>query len=72
MQISPSIKAAVIDNPTLELDMSSKAVINKNNTEYEKRITFKNLTNKRKKELEDLKEEVANLKELVQSLIASR
>jgi hypothetical protein len=72
MQISPSIKAAVIDNPTLERDMSSKAVINKNNTEYEKRITFKNLTNKRKKELEDLKEEVANLKELVQSLIASR
>jgi hypothetical protein len=72
MQISPSIKAAVIDNPTLERDMSSKAVINKNNTEYEKRITFKNLTNKRKKELEDLKEEVAILKELVQSLIASR
>jgi hypothetical protein len=72
MQISPSIKAAVIDNPTLERDMSSKAIINKNNTEYEKRIAFKNLTAKRKKELEDLKGEVANLKELVQSLIASR
>ena len=72
MQISPSIKAAVIDNPTLERDMSSKAIINKNNTEYEKRIAFKNSTATRKKELEDLKEEVANLKELVQSLIASR
>ena len=72
MQIPPSIKAAVIDNPTLERDMSSKAIINKNNTEYEKRIAFKNSTAKRKKELEDLKEEVANLKELVQSLIASR
>lgn len=71
MQISPSIKAAVIDNPTLERDMSSKAIINKNNTEYEKRIVFKNLTTKKKKELEDLKEEVANLKKLVQSLIDS-
>ena len=68
----PTIRAEVIDNPTLERDLSTNAVINRNRTEYTRRLQTKNINKKKESELENLKSEVAQLKELVNSLISNQ
>lgn len=69
---SSTARASVIDHPTFERDMSSKAIINKNHNEYVKRLAYKTEKNKKEKELQDLRAEVENLKQLVNSLIVSK
>jgi cell wall assembly regulator SMI1 len=69
---SSATRATVIDNPMFERDMSTKAVINRNHTEYSKRLAYKNASQKKEEELQTLKSEVQALKELVNSIIASR
>jgi hypothetical protein len=63
------IRATVVDNPTLERDMSTNAVINKNKNEYFRRLQVKKANKAKDQELETLKSEVSQLKELVQSLL---
>lgn len=65
----PMIRATVMDNPTLERDMSTNAVINKNKNEYFRRLQVKKANKAKDQELETLKSEVSQLKELVQSLL---
>ena len=65
----PMIRATVVDNPTLERDMSTNAVINKNKNEYFRRLEVKKANKVKDQELETLKSEVSQLKELVQSLL---
>lgn len=65
----PMIRATVVDNPTLERDMSTNAVINKNKNEYFRRLQVKKANKAKNQELETLKSEVSLLKELVQSLL---
>jgi hypothetical protein len=65
----PTIRATVVDNPTLERDMSTNAVINKNKNEYFRRLEVKKANKVKDQELETLKSEVSQLKELVQSLL---
>ena len=65
----PMIRATVVDNPTLERDMSTNAVINKNKNEYFRRLQVKKANKAKDQELETLKCEVSQLKELVQSLL---
>jgi hypothetical protein len=65
----PMIRATVVDNPTLERDMSTNAVINKNKNEYFRRLQVKKANKAKDQELETLKSEVSQLKELVQSLL---
>ena len=65
------MRASVVDNPTLERDMSTNAVINRNKTEYCRRLQVKKSNQKKEQELENLKAEVTQLKELVNSLISN-
>jgi hypothetical protein len=67
----PMMRASVVDNPTLERDMSTNAVINRNKTEYSRRLQVKKSNQKKEQELENLKAEVTQLKELVNSLISN-
>ena len=64
-------RANVVDNPTLERDMSTSAVINRNHTDYSRRLSLKKAADNKTKEIEDLKCQVANLTNLVQSLLAA-
>jgi hypothetical protein len=66
----PMIRATVVDNPTLERDMSTNAVINKNKNEYFRRLQVKKANKAKDQELETLKSEVSQLKELVHSLLS--
>jgi cell division protein FtsB len=67
----PMMRASVVDNPTLERDMSTNAVINRNKTEYSRRLQVKKNNQKKEQELENLKAEITQLKELVNSLISN-
>jgi cell division protein FtsB len=67
----PMMRASVVDNPTLERDLSTNAVINKNKTEYTRRLQVKSTNKKKEQELENLKAEVTQLKELVNTLISN-
>lgn len=64
------IRAKVYDRPALVRDMSSNAVINTNSTDYHRRLAIKNSISKKNEEMETLKNEVSELKELVQQLLA--
>jgi len=66
----PMIRATVVDNPTLERDMSTNAVINRNKNEYFRRLQIKKANKDKDRELEILKSEVSQLKELVHSLVS--
>lgn len=65
------VRATVSSDPTLERDMSSQAIINRNQTDYLRRLAVKRTTKAKDDELENLKSEVAQLKELVAQLLSS-
>jgi len=65
------MRAIVTDNPTLERDLATNAIINKNRTEYTRRLQIKDNNKKKEQELENLKAEVTQLKELVNTLISN-
>ena len=64
------VRAKVMDRPSLQRDMSTNAVINTNSNEYQRRLAVKESINKKNQEIANLKTEVAELKSLVQQLLA--
>lgn len=65
-------RAKVQNSPSLERDLSSQAIINRNQTDYQRRLAQKRFTAEKDKEIQDLKSEVSQLKELVQQLISAK
>lgn len=52
--------------------MSSQAIINRNQTDYIRRLAVKQETAAKRAELENLKSEVSELKALVRTLLSSQ
>jgi hypothetical protein len=65
-------RATVRNIPSLERDLSSQAIINRNQTDYQRRLAQKQFTSAKEQEIEDLKSEVSQLKELVNQLISAK
>ena len=65
-------RATVIDNPSLERDLKSNAVINRNTSAYMARTSHKNAHRVQKDEVSALREEIKQLKTLVDSLIRAK
>ena len=63
------MRVKVKDEPTLERDIVSKAIINTDISAYNKYMIRKKLSEEKNQELVDLKNEVNELKELVQNLL---
>lgn len=57
------------DRPGLQRDISSGAVINTDNTAYAKALKAQELAKAKKHEIEDLKQDVKELKQLMQTII---
>lgn len=51
--------------------MASRAIINRNQSDYQRRLAQKRVTAQKDKAIEDLQSEVSQLKELVRTLISS-
>lgn len=63
-------KALVEDNPFLERDMYSKAVVSRDRDAYHRRIATKTAKRQKDAEIESLKSEISELKQIVKSLIS--
>ena len=72
IQTRNKVRAKVVDNPTLEKDMSTNGVINNNRSDYIKRVAVKSASSKKEAELQSLRDEVAQLKKLVTQLIQDK
>lgn len=59
----------VREDTSLTRDNSSQAIINRNTNDYYRRLAIKRSEEASKAELDSLKSEVANLKEIINSLI---
>jgi hypothetical protein len=62
-------RATVIDDPTLQRDLSTGAVINKNHTDYSKRLALKKAMREKDSQITRLEEEVAELREMVNQIL---
>jgi hypothetical protein len=67
-----STRPKVSGIPTLERDVTSQAIINRNQTDYQRRLAQKRNSAEKDKEIQDLKAEVSQLKELVQQIISQQ
>lgn len=67
--MKPTNKARVEDNPNLIRDMSSTAIINTSKDEYSRRIEQKKKALRDRDEMQSLKDEVKELKNLIHMLI---
>ena len=65
------VRATVKEDPSLQRDGSNNAVINRNANDYFRRLAVKRATDAKEKELQNLKSEVSELKDLIRHLIAS-
>ena len=63
-------KAIVRDDTSFYRDESNRAVINSNTGDYHRRLSIKNANKKKEAELQDLKTEVKELRDLVKQLIS--
>lgn len=63
--------AIVKEDPSLIRDGSNGAIINRNTNDYFRRLAVKRAFEAKQREMEDLKSEVAQLKELVNQLLSS-
>jgi vacuolar-type H+-ATPase subunit D/Vma8 len=63
------MKVNIQDRPGLQRDISSGAVINTDITAYQKAINAKMAAEKKEKELHELKNEVKELKDLMNQII---
>jgi hypothetical protein len=72
IQTRNKVRAKVVDNPTLEKDMSTNGVINNNRSDYIKRVAVKSTFKKKDSELQSLRDEVEQLKKLVSQLIQDK
>jgi hypothetical protein len=66
-----NVRATVKEDPSLQRDGSNNAVINRNTNDYFRRLAVKRATDAKEKELQNLKSEVSELKDLIRHLIAS-
>ena len=64
------MKSIVKDDTSFYRDELNKAVINSNTSEYHRRLSIKNANKKKEAELQDLKTEVKELRDLVRQLIS--
>jgi hypothetical protein len=64
-------RAKVIDNPALERDLSSNAVINKDTSAYHHRMAHRKAHSSQCAEIKSLRDDVAKLTALVQTLLPS-
>lgn len=62
-------RATVIEDPTLQRDLLSRAVINTNQTDYSRRLALKHSLAERESAIANLQEEIKSLKVLVTQLI---
>lgn len=72
IQTRNKVRAKVVDNPSLEKDMSTNGVINNNRSDYAKRIAVKCASMKKEAELQALRDEIGQLKKLVTQLIQDK
>jgi wobble nucleotide-excising tRNase len=63
-------RATVIEDPTLQRDLSTRAVINTDHTDYSRRLALKRSMTERESKLSRLQSEVDHLKNLVTQLIS--
>lgn len=69
--MTPTGTAIVKEDPSLVRDISNSAIINRNSSDYFRRLSVKNATKKKDEELEELKSEVNELKDLVRQLLSA-
>jgi len=62
-------RAKVVDNPALERDLSSNAVINRDSSHYQHRMAHKKAHISQQEVINNLRSDVEKLTALVQSLI---
>lgn len=62
----------VKEDPSLRRDGSNGAIINRNSNDYFRRLAIKKSEKSKKSELESLRSEVAELKDLVRQLISQQ
>ena len=63
------MKVNIENRPGLQRDISSGAVINTDNAAYEKALRAQELAKTKQNEIEDLKQDVKELKQLMQTII---
>jgi len=61
-------RAKIEDNYYYERDMSSGAIINNNETAYQRRLKQKQIANKNRDEMSEIKSELAEIKALLKKL----
>lgn len=62
-------RATVVDDPNLQKDLSTGAVINRNHTDYSKRLSLKKAMREKESQISKLEDEVAELRELVNQIL---
>ena len=62
-------RAVVQDNPFLERDLHSKAIVNRNRANYAQRMALRQSRRHKEDEIQSLKSEVDELKNLVHKLL---
>lgn len=62
-------RATVVEDPTLQRDLSTRAVINTNQTDYSRRLALKRSMREKDSALHKLQEEIQDLKTLVTQLL---
>ena len=63
------MKVNIQNRPGLQRDMNSGAVINTDNTAYQKALKAKLAAENKEKELQSIKDDVAELKDLMNQII---
>ena len=63
------MKVSIQNRPGLQRDMSSGAVINTDNTAYQKALNAKLAAEKKEEELQSIKDDVQELKDLMNQII---
>jgi hypothetical protein len=63
------VRATVIEDPTLQRDLSSRAVINTNHTDYSRRLSLKRSMQEKESKISKLEAEVNHLKILVNQIL---
>ena len=66
------IRETVIDKPELERDRSTRAILNRNRSDYLARRNLRYYHRQREVEFNDLKKQVENLSKVVESLISKK
>ena len=63
------MKVGIQNRPGLQRDMNSGAVINTDNTAYQKALNAKLAAEKKEEELQDIKNDIQELKDLMNQII---